>query len=104
MTKHKALLLLERKGALTVDDIDIPSPEPGELLVEVQATGLNPFDWMVAKLGIAVGVFPAILGSDSAGIVKEVGQGVVEFKVGDRVSANSLHTSPIGMHLIHICY
>ena len=85
MTTHKALLLLEKQGSLAVRDIETPKPGPGELLIEVRATGLNPVDWKIQSYGLFFTEFPAILGIDSAGIVKEVGEGVTGFAVGDRV-------------------
>ena len=85
MVKQKALLLLEKQGDFAVREIDVPKPEPGEILVEVRATGLNPVDWKIQKIGFAVSEYPAVLGSDSAGVVKEVGEGVAGFEVGDRV-------------------
>lgn len=68
-----------------------PVLKPDELLVEVYAAGLNPIDNM-----IPTGTFkpvlkfqlPAILGSDLAGIVTEVGSGVTRFKAGDAIFAS----------------
>lgn len=72
---------------------DIPRPrlKPDELLVEVHAVGLNPIDNM-----IPTGMFkpilhfqlPATLGSDLAGVVREVGSQVTRFKPGDAVFAS----------------
>ena len=84
-TKQKSLLLLEPKGSFEIRETDIPTPGPGELLVEVHATALNPVDWKIQQFGIAIEAYPAVLGTDSAGIVKAVGEGVTEFVLGDKV-------------------
>lgn len=85
MVQQKALLLLEKHGEFAIRDVDVPKPEPGEILVEIHSTGLNPVEWKIAKVGIIVTEYPAILGIDAAGVVKEVGDGVTAFKVGDKV-------------------
>jgi NADPH:quinone reductase-like Zn-dependent oxidoreductase len=71
----------------------VPCPElkPNEILVEVHAAGINPIDNM-----ITTGIFkpilrfklPAIMGSDLAGVVTEVGSSVTRFKIGDAIFAN----------------
>jgi NADPH:quinone reductase-like Zn-dependent oxidoreductase len=80
---------------LKYEDFDDPKPGPGEVLVRVQAVSLNPIDWKM-RSGAAQDrfpvTFPAILGRDVAGIVREVGEGVTEFKEGDRVFALAMHT------------
>jgi NADPH:quinone reductase-like Zn-dependent oxidoreductase len=67
-----------------------PKPGPGEVLVRVQATSLNPIDWKL-RSGAAKSIFPltfpAILGRDVAGTVRELGEGAQGFAVGDRVFA-----------------
>ena len=85
MSTHKALLLEKKFGGYAVGDIPTPKPGPGELLVKVHAAALNPVDWKIQKYGIFIETFPAILGSDVAGEVVELGTGVSSFKVGDRV-------------------
>ena len=85
MSTHKALFLLEKQGNYAVRETPTPKPGPGELLIEVKATGLNPVDWKVHDYGFAVTHYPAILGSDASGAVKEVGEGVTGFAVGDRM-------------------
>jgi NADPH:quinone reductase-like Zn-dependent oxidoreductase len=69
-------------------DFPDPSAGNGQLLVEVKAVSINPVDYKV-KRGIAKFMsgskFPRILGSDFAGVVKSTGNGVTQFKPGDRV-------------------
>jgi NADPH:quinone reductase-like Zn-dependent oxidoreductase len=73
---------------LVYEEVPDPKPGPGEVLVRVKATSVNPFDWKVRK-GLMKDVlpikFPFLLGSDIGGTVQEVGPGVDAFKVGDRV-------------------
>lgn len=72
-------------------DVSVPTVRDDEMLVEVHAVGLNPIDNM-----IPTGMFkpvlkfdlPATLGSDLAGVVKQVGSHVTRFKPGDAVFAS----------------
>lgn len=67
-----------------------PTLKPDELLVEVYAAGLNPIDNMIPT-GMFKAVLkfelPATMGSDLAGVVREVGSRVTRFKPGDAVFA-----------------
>jgi len=72
-----------------------PSIQPDQVLVEVHAAGVNPFDWKVREgltQEMAKLKFPATLGGDFSGVVIEVGKDVTEFNVGDEVygQANAL--------------
>lgn len=82
---QKALVLQEKFGKLVVDIIPVQKPSRGEILVKVHAAALNPVDWKVHRYGIFVQTFPAILGTDIAGEVEEVGEGITDLKQGDRV-------------------
>jgi NADPH:quinone reductase-like Zn-dependent oxidoreductase len=68
-----------------------PTLKPDELLVEVHAVGLNPVDNMIPT-GLFKPVLkfqlPATMGSDLAGVVKEVGSHVTRFKPGDAIFAS----------------
>jgi len=69
-------------------DFPDPSAGNGQLLVEVKAVSINPVDYKV-KRGVARFMsgskFPRIFGSDFSGVVKSTGNGVTQFKAGDRV-------------------
>jgi NADPH:quinone reductase-like Zn-dependent oxidoreductase len=92
-TQQKALLVPAKFADFVVGSKSIPKPGPGELLVKIRSTALNPFDWKVHKYGIFVEEFPAVLGSDLAGDVEEVGEGVTTFVKGDRVFAQGQYQS-----------
>ncbi|ESK85197.1 GroES-likeprotein [Moniliophthora roreri MCA 2997] len=76
MSEQKALLLEHEFGDFIVGNRPIPQPGPGELLVKVQAAGLNPVDWKIQKTGAFIKAYPAVLGSDVAGDIEELGEGV----------------------------
>lgn len=74
---------------LEVVDVQTPSLSENQVLVEVHAASINPFDTYVLG-GKAGGKLPLILGGDFAGIVKEVSSGVREFSQGDEVYGQAL--------------
>lgn len=75
---------------LQYEDAPRPAPGPGEVLIRVRATTVNPFDcalragWMASYFQLSL---PLIPGTDIAGAVEEVGEGVTSFKRGDEVFA-----------------
>jgi NADPH:quinone reductase-like Zn-dependent oxidoreductase len=73
---------------LTVEDAPEPHAGPGEVRIRVHATSVNPADWKTRAGYMAQMMpttFPAIIGSDAAGVVDEVGDGVDGVQPGDRV-------------------
>lgn len=75
---------------LAVEDIDRPEPDRDELLVRVEAAGVNPVDTYFREGTYPVPSLPWIPGSDAAGVVERVGEDVTDFKPGDRVFATGL--------------
>ncbi|RAL42254.1 hypothetical protein DM860_012037 [Cuscuta australis] len=71
-------------------EIGVPVPKKGEILIKLEAMGLNPIDYKIQS-GIARPFlppkFPHIPGSDITGEVVQVGSGVQRFKLGDKVVA-----------------
>lgn len=82
---HKALILREKGGDLIVETIETYAPKRGEVLVRIEAAGLNPADWKVREYGFTIGNFPAVLGLDGAGEVVGLGEDVTTLKIGDHV-------------------
>ncbi|KAK1749356.1 GroES-like protein [Echria macrotheca] len=76
--------------------VEIPKPGPGEVLIKVVAVGLNPKDWKITK---SRGEDRAInAGDDVTGIIESVGDGVYEYKPGDRVAAFHRMFDPSGAY------
>ena len=69
---------------LRLDELEAPKLGPYQLLVEVKAAALNRLDIFV-RTGIPGVPLPVIMGADAAGVVREIGSQVTEFKPGDRV-------------------
>ena len=66
---------------LTLEDAPEPHAGPGHIRIRVQGTSVNPVDWKIRQgyLHEMMPVtFPAIAGSDAAGIVDELGEGVTD--------------------------
>jgi len=80
-----------RSPDIGFSDVSVPTVRDDEMLVEVHAVGLNPIDNMIPtgmfKLVLKFDL-PATLGSDLAGVVKQVGSRVTRFKPGDAVFAS----------------
>jgi NADPH:quinone reductase-like Zn-dependent oxidoreductase len=73
---------------LTLEQIDLPSPGPNEVLVDLHAASLNYRDLMtVLGTDNPKMALPLILGSDTAGIVTAIGSHVTRFNVGDHVTS-----------------
>lgn len=66
------------------EDFDVPSPAPGEVLIETEAVGLNFIDTYCRK-GLYADALPICLGSESVGRIVALGEGVAGFSIGERV-------------------
>lgn len=84
-SQQKALYLAKKNGPFEIHAAYVPKPGPGQILVKVEASGLNPADWKIQLWGILVEEYPSVLGSDIAGTVEELGEAVTGFAKGDRV-------------------
>ncbi|MDC0336155.1 zinc-dependent alcohol dehydrogenase family protein [Pseudodesulfovibrio sp.] len=84
-------MVLEKYGdsyAFVQRDVKTPSPSPGQVLIKVVGSSVNPIDNKIVTLGNELAfapALPAILGMDVSGIVEETGSGMSRFYPGDRV-------------------
>jgi len=83
--KTRAAVAFQAGKPLEVVEVDLEGPKGGEVLVEIKATGVCHTDVFTLSGDDPEGAFPAILGHEGAGIVREVGPGVKSLKPGDHV-------------------
>lgn len=83
----RAVVLEQFGGPLTLSELATPTAGPGQVLVRVAASGVNPLDTKIraGKAAHARSRLPAILGVDLAGVVEAVGPQVTGFTPGDEV-------------------
>jgi len=80
---------------LQVVDVDEPHAGPGQVRIAVRAAGVNPSDWMKLRAGrwrdrpIPL---PSGVGVEGAGVVDEVGEGVIDVSIGDAVFGYGINT------------
>lgn len=83
---------------LQLEEVEKPQVKEGHILVKIKANSANPADWHIIRgkpyfARLSFGLFKPkylIPGCDFAGMVEEVGDGVTQFKVGDRVFGETL--------------
>ena len=91
MSTMHAVKLTEPTGAVSLDEVDRPTPGPGEILVRMEASGLCytdvhlcDDDWAVVNGLVKRDL---TLGHEAVGVIEELGPGVTDRAVGDRVAA-----------------
>ena len=88
----KAIVVREFGGpeVMKLDDVPVPSPGPGQLLVRVAAVGVNPVDGYIRSGSYArKPALPYTPGTDIAGTVEKGGDGATRFAPGARVYAHN---------------
>lgn len=83
--KSRAAIAFAAGKPLEIVEVDLDGPRTGEVLIEIMATGVCHTDAFTLSGDDPEGAFPAILGHEGAGIVRETGPGVKSLKVGDSV-------------------
>lgn len=92
MTTMKAVQLHKYGEAdvLVYEDVAVPVLQQGQVLIQVEAAGVNPVDWKTRRgMGVAGNLgsapFPIMVGWDVSGVITETAEDVIEFAVGDAV-------------------
>jgi S-(hydroxymethyl)glutathione dehydrogenase / alcohol dehydrogenase len=83
--KTRAAVAWKPGAPLSMETVELAGPRAGEVLVEVMATGICHTDYYTLSGADPEGLFPAILGHEGAGIVREVGPGVTSLATDDHV-------------------
>ncbi|MBC6407413.1 MAG: S-(hydroxymethyl)glutathione dehydrogenase/class III alcohol dehydrogenase [Rhodobacteraceae bacterium] len=83
--RTRAAVALEPGKPLEVMEVNLAPPRAGEVLVEIKATGLCHTDEFTRSGADPEGIFPAILGHEGAGVVRQIGEGVCSVAPGDHV-------------------
>jgi propanol-preferring alcohol dehydrogenase len=92
MQTMKAAIVKAFGKPLVIEDVPIPVPGPGELLVKVKACGVCHTDLHAASGDWPVKPLPPFIpGHEAAGVVAALGPGVTDFKIGDAVGVAWLH-------------
>ncbi len=96
-TTSRAVQFVESFGGpevLSIRELPVPEAGPGQIRVRVTAAGLNPMDWYMtsdaaqaARFGLSL---PCGFGTDFAGVVDQIGDGVTEYADGDRVFGGAM--------------
>ena len=90
---------------LRIDTIPKPEPGPGEVRLDISAFALNRSDILYFQgEHYSVPNPPSLIGSEAAGTVEAVGEGVTEWEVGDRVATIPHHNETYGVHARHAVY
>jgi NADPH:quinone reductase-like Zn-dependent oxidoreductase len=90
----KGIVFYEHGGpdVLVYDEVPDPEPGPGEVLVRVRAASVNRIDILVRRGYPGIDIpLPHILGADVAGVVEEIGDGVDNISIGDKVLASPIY-------------
>ncbi|RLA09562.1 MAG: S-(hydroxymethyl)glutathione dehydrogenase/class III alcohol dehydrogenase [Gammaproteobacteria bacterium] len=83
--KTRAAVAWAAGQPLEIEEVDLQTPQAGEVMVQLKATGVCHTDAYTLSGADPEGLFPAILGHEGGGVVVEVGDGVTSVKPGDHV-------------------
>src|ERR1700735_4766309 len=84
----RAVAVSENHAEARLGEYEQPTAGQGQILVKVQAAGMNPMDTAIANGAFSESIpatFPLILGADVAGVVEAIGDGTDRYAIGDRV-------------------
>ena len=88
-TLISGIVRIEKPGnpdVLKYENIDLPEIGAGEVLISQKAIGVNFLDIFYRNGTFPMPAYPALIGLEAAGIIEQIGDGVEEFAIGDRVA------------------
>jgi NADPH:quinone reductase len=93
----RAVTVNEYGGSPLVAELPTPQPGPWQVLIRMQAAGMNPMDGQLASgdWKPAPATFPMVLGADGAGVVEGLGEGSSRYSIGEQLFGQLL-VAPIG--------
>ncbi|HLW78283.1 MAG TPA: alcohol dehydrogenase catalytic domain-containing protein [Terriglobia bacterium] len=89
----KAAVLHQAGARLILEEVDDPRPEPGQILIKVKACGVCHTDLHLAAGEWRLPKLPLILGHEVVGVVEAIGDGVTNFKPGDRAGVPWIYST-----------
>src|SRR3954469_25360405 len=92
----RAAVLVE-SGRIDMEDRPVPSPGPGDVLIQVSSVGVCGSDthyYRDGRLGSFVVDAPLVLGHEAAGTIVDVGEGIDRSRIGQRVSIEPQRPDP----------
>jgi NADPH2:quinone reductase len=97
----KQILVHEPGGPeqMTLADVPAPTPPAGHVLVAIHASGVNFLD-VYFRTGLYKSERPIVLGSEAAGTVSAVGDGVTDVQIGDRVAYTMVRGTYAEQHVV----
>jgi len=103
-------MVMDRFGGpdvLHMAEVEQPKATPNNVVIKVAYASVNPADWKCVAGWLAQYFeykFPFIVGFDAAGVVAEVGEGITDYKVGDRVvTSSNLGEGEWGAYAEYVC-
>ncbi|EMD60598.1 hypothetical protein GGP41_000910 [Bipolaris sorokiniana] len=75
----------EPKAQLAIAQRSLSDLKPNEVGIKITATAINPVDYKIRDYAVFIQKYPAVLGSDAAGVVAAVGSEVKDLQIGERV-------------------
>ena len=81
----KAAILHKPHTRVSVEDVDIESPQEGEVLLDIVGAGVCHSDYHYVDGHVRPRALPWVMGHEGAGVVREVGPGVTSVQVGDKI-------------------
>ncbi|KAF4419332.1 Zinc-binding alcohol dehydrogenase domain-containing cipB [Fusarium acutatum] len=86
MSQNRGAVNPAARAPLEVRPLDTPTPGPGDILVKNELIAINPVEVSITKNDLFKSNYPCVIGTSFGGEVVDVGEGVSDFKVGDKVA------------------